>query len=69
MSKATIDESLFDSRTVDRHIKEGRTTQAAYDAFLASLPDDAAECVDSDVRFIVRGRMLATNGITEEIDD
>ena len=69
MSKAPIDESLFDSRTVDRHISEGRTTQAAYDAFMAGLPDEADECVDSDVRFIVRGRILATSGITEEIDD
>lgn len=69
MSKPATPEFLFDARTVDRHIKEGRTTQAEYDAFLASLPDEADEAVDSDVRFVVRGRLLATSGIVEEEDN
>ncbi len=72
MAKATpasapaIDENLFDARTVDRHIAEGRTTQAAYDAFMASLPDDSEEAAPSEVRFVVRTRVLATRGIEEE---
>ena len=69
MSKPNTDEALFDSRTVDRHINEGRTTQEAYDAYLAALPDEAAESTDSDVRFVVRGRILATSGTGEEDDN
>ena len=60
MTKSTIEEALFDSRTVERHIAEGRTTREAYEAFLASMPDEADECLDSDVRFVVRGRIMAT---------
>jgi hypothetical protein len=62
----SVDDALFDSRVVDRHIKEGRTTQAAYESYLSSLPDESEECVQSDVRFHVRGRILATPGVDEE---
>ena len=69
MSKSTVDESLFDSRTVDRHIAEGRTTREAYDTYLAGLPDDAEDCVESDVRFVVRGRILATTAPSGEEEE
>jgi len=60
------EESLFDARVVDRHIAEGRTTRAAYEAYLASLPDDAAACSESDLRFVVRNRPMATAGHVED---
>lgn len=60
------EESLFDERVVERHIAEGRTTREAYAAYLAGLPDDSAEVVESDLRFTVRGRPLATSGIVED---
>jgi len=71
MSKFTLPtpytaESLFDSRVVDRHISEGRTTQEAYQAYLASLPDESAEGTASELRFVVRGRALATNSSDED---
>lgn len=59
-------ESLFDSRVVERHIAEGRTTKEAYEAYLASLPDETEEGVQSDLRFTVRGRPLATGGYEED---
>ncbi len=59
-------ECLFDSRVVERHIAEGRTTQVAYDAYLAGLTDEAEEVVESDLRFTVRGRPLATAGYDED---
>jgi hypothetical protein len=58
-------ESLFDSRVVERHIAEGRTTEAAYKAYLASLPDETEECLQSDLKFVVRGRSLSS-GIADE---
>ncbi|MBM4390827.1 MAG: hypothetical protein FJ090_06865 [Deltaproteobacteria bacterium] len=64
MAKAeptTVDESLFDGRTVDRHIAEGRTTREAYEAYLASLPDDTEEATESDVRLVICGRALDTH--------
>jgi hypothetical protein len=61
-----VNEALFDSRVVDRHIKEGRTSTEAYEAWLASQPDLSEECAPSDVRFVVRGRALATAGVEEE---
>lgn len=64
-----VDVALFDTRTVERHLVEGRTTQEAYEAHLASLPDDAAECVESDVRFVVRGRTIATTRTSPGDDD
>ena len=71
MSKLTLPTpytaaSLFDSRVVDRHIAEGRTTQAAYDAFLASLPDEADEAELSELKFVVRGRALASTGSDDD---
>ncbi len=58
--------SLFDSRVVDRHIIEGRTTREAYEAYLAALPDESEEVLHSDLRFTVRGRPLATAGYQED---
>lgn len=73
MAKATpapaapaVDINLFDARVVDRHIAEGRTTQEAYEAFLASMPDESEEAAPAEVRFVVRGRVLATRGIEED---
>ncbi len=59
-------ESLFDSRVVERHIAEGRTTEAAFQAHLDALPDEAAEQVESELRFVVRGRTLATVGSDDD---
>ena len=39
---------------------------ACYDQILASLPDESAEGVPSELRFVVRGRALATNGSGED---
>ncbi len=64
-----VDESLFDGRTVDRHIAEGRTTKEAYEAYLASLPDDTEEAVESEVRFVVRGRVLATHLANQGVEE
>lgn len=71
MSKFTLPtaysaESLFDSRVVDRHISEGRTTREAYEAYLAGLPDETEEGTLSELRFVVRGRALATNGSDDD---
>ena len=71
MSKLTLPtpyttESLFDARVVDRHISEGRTTQAAHEAYLAALPDEAEEGAPSDLKFVVRGRTLASNGSEDD---
>ena len=60
------EESLFDERVVERHIAEGRTTKEAYEAYLASLPDETEEVVQSELRFTVRGRPLATAGYEED---
>lgn len=42
------EEILFDSRLVERHIRQGLTTRKDYDAWLAKKPDvsDRAEAVD-----------------------
>jgi len=60
------EESLFDSRVVERHIEEGRTTTEAYEAYLASLPDETEEVIHSELRFTVRNRPLATAGYDED---
>lgn len=59
-------ECLFDSRVFERHIAEGRITQAGYDAYLAGLTDEAEEVVESELRFTIRGRPLATAGYVED---
>ena len=60
------EDAIFDSRVVERHIAEGRTTQEAYTAYLKSLPDETEEVIQSDLRFHVRGRPLATAGYEED---
>jgi hypothetical protein len=38
----------FDKRTVARHVKSGRLTQAEVDQFLAGLPDVSDKVMDRD---------------------
>ncbi len=59
-------ESLFDSRVVERHIVEGRTTELAFQAHLDALPDDAGEQIESELRFVIRNRILATVGPSDD---
>jgi len=64
MAKKTkaVDESLFDSRVVERHIAAGRVERAAYEAWLTALDDvgENGEPTETD--------MLATAGITDKTD-
>ena len=41
----------FDNRTIEHHIRRGVVTRDEYNAYLASLPDDAEDGVESDTRF------------------
>ncbi len=49
-------ETLFDVRAVERHITEGKCTPTEYQAYVASLPDDAEEADTSHVQMIVHAR-------------
>ena len=41
----------FDTRVVRFHLRAGNVSQDEHQAYLDSLPDDAAAAVQSDVRF------------------
>ncbi len=64
MAKKTnaVDESLFDSRVVERHIAAGLVDRVAYEAWLAGLEDVAADGEETETD------MLATSGITDKMD-
>ena len=51
MSKP-INERMFDSRVVERHIARGLVTREQYDAYIASLQDDAEAGEQSEVQFV-----------------
>jgi hypothetical protein len=53
---STQDLSKFDVRTIERYLAEGKVTRADYDAYLAALPDDADESVESSVQFSSNAR-------------
>ena len=64
MAKKTnaVDESLFDSRVVERHIAAGRVDRAAYEAWLGALDDVAEDGEPTETD------MVATAGITDKTD-
>ncbi len=41
----------LDVRLQRRNLRSGKIEQAQIDEHLADLPDDAEECVESDIRF------------------
>jgi len=41
----------FDIRVVPHHMRRGELTDEEYEAFLATLPDDADECVPTETTF------------------
>lgn len=45
-------DSLYDSRIIERNIAAGLVTRADYEAWLASLEDDASKCVETTTQFI-----------------
>ncbi len=51
MSKTVENIEDYDVRVVQRYLREGRIRRADYEAWLASLPDDAALCTETETRF------------------
>lgn len=45
-----VDESLFDTRHVQRFIAEGKITQKQYDEYLASLEDSSKNAEEATTR-------------------
>jgi len=43
-------DELFDVRVVKRNRRDGSSNQAEHEAFLASLPDEAEEAVETETR-------------------
>lgn len=41
----------FDIRTIEHQIRRGVVTRKEYNAYLAELPDDSEEGVESDVKY------------------
>ena len=41
----------FDNRTIHHKIRRGELTRSQYNEYLASLPDDAEEGVETETRF------------------
>lgn len=50
------EEILFDSRLVERHIRQGLTTRAEYDAWLKKLPDSEEHRDVIDMESLTGGR-------------
>lgn len=50
---AQIDETLFDSRVVERNIEKGLITREDYDAYLGGLDDLADDAVDIESEYEV----------------
>lgn len=51
---------LFDSRLVERHIRQGLTTREGYDAWLAKQPDVADRAEFINVESLQRGDDLSS---------
>lgn len=53
MAKAPTsqDEFKFDARILQHQLRRGKIDPAEVEAYLASLPDEAEEAVESQVRF------------------
>ena len=45
-----IAEETFDTRVVERNIREGRITRAQYDAHLKKLSDDSPDSEETETR-------------------
>lgn len=50
------EEILFDVRLVERHIRQGLTTRADYDAFLKKVQDSAEQRDVIDMDVLTNGR-------------
>lgn len=50
-----LDLELYDTRIAERNILEGRLDRATWDAYLAALPDDAADAEETECRMGVDG--------------
>ena len=42
----------FDIRTIEHKIKTGEMTEAEYQKYLAELPDESANAVEMDTKFV-----------------
>ena len=47
-----MDETIFDVRTLEQKIRRGVLTREETEKWLASLPDEAAEGIETDTRFV-----------------
>ena len=65
----SIPEQLFDLRIVERHIQEGKVTQADYDAFLASIEDSAGNVEQSNVSLVTHHRARVTRAEVPEEEE
>ncbi len=64
----SVPEAMFDLRVVERHIHEGRVTQAEYDTFLSGLEDSASNVETSSVSLVthVRSRVVQADVAEDE---
>jgi len=44
------DDELFDTRVVKRNLRNGSTSKTDLDAYLATLPDEAEEALETETR-------------------
>ena len=54
-------EHLFDYRTVERNIAQGRITREEYEAYLAGLEDSAEQATEIEAEFV--------EGVLDDRDD
>ena len=52
----------FDLRTIERKIKTGEITREEYQQYLDSLPDDAENATEMEVKFIYAAEAKAKEG-------
>lgn len=58
MSNPELNEELLDVRVVERNIIEGKLERTQWDTYLADLPDDAENCVETEVRMGAEGEAV-----------
>ena len=68
-AKEALPEHMFDLRHIDRFLAEGKVTRAQYDAWLASLADDAPEAEESAVRMTLSDASRRTDGAGPHEED
>ena len=59
----------FDSRTVHHKLRRGEITQAQYNEYLSSLPDDSEEGVETETRFTASFASRASNETEADASD